>query len=90
MYKSPWYFLPSFDSIGFSVQEKKFKSDFQDGRHNLCFPFGKILGISDLQVTAILPTKFQVNRLFGSEKIKIYILKMTTIAAILYFWPKQF
>ena len=29
--KLPWYFLPSFKPIGISVQEKKFKIDFQDG-----------------------------------------------------------
>ena len=29
----PLYFLPSFDSIGLMVQEKKGYTDFQDGRH---------------------------------------------------------
>ena len=37
-------FLPSFESIGLSVQKKKGKIDFQDGRH-LGFPNGTILAI---------------------------------------------
>ena len=58
----------SFKSIGFSVQEKKQKIDFQDGRHggNLGFPIGMILAIFDLQVTPMLPTELQVNWPFGS------------------------
>ena len=45
IYKSPWWFLPSFKSIGFSVQEKKWKIDFPDSRHGsyLGFPIGMIL-----------------------------------------------
>ena len=31
--KWPQYFLASLESVGFSVQEKKFKIDFQDGGH---------------------------------------------------------
>ena len=31
IYKSPLCFLPSFKSIGLSVQEKKQKTDFQNG-----------------------------------------------------------
>ena len=53
-------FLPSFESTGLSVQEKKRKIDFQDGGH-LGFPTGTILAIFDLQVTLMLPTKFRVN-----------------------------
>ena len=37
-------FLPSFESIGLSLQEKKQKIDFQDGSH-LGFPIGTILAI---------------------------------------------
>ena len=33
IYKSPRCFLPSFESIGLSVQKKKGKIDFQDGHH---------------------------------------------------------
>ena len=34
IYKSPRRLLPSFKSIGLSVQEKKRKIDFQDGRQD--------------------------------------------------------
>ena len=55
-------------SIGLLVQEKQ-KIDFQDTSHGGHFGFliRKILAIFDVQVTPILPTKFQVNWLFGSE-----------------------
>ena len=43
------------------------KIHFQDGRH-LGFPIGKILAVFDPQVTPMLPTKFQVSWLFGSEE----------------------
>ena len=33
-YKSPECFLPSFESTGLSVQEKKRKIDFKDGCHS--------------------------------------------------------
>ena len=61
-------FLPSFKSVGVLVQEKKRKIDFQDSSHcgRLGFPIGMILAIIDLQVTPMLPTKSQVNWLFGS------------------------
>ena len=55
----------SFKSVGHSVQEKKFNIDFQDGGH-LGFPIRLILAIFDLQVTSILPIKFQFNWPFGS------------------------
>ena len=47
-------------SVGFSVQEKKHKTDFQDGHHGnrFGFPIGTILAIFNLQVTLMLPTKF--------------------------------
>ena len=65
-------FPPSFESIGFWVQEKKFKIDFQDGSHgsHLGFLTGTILAIFDLQVTTMLPTKFQINLPFGSGEVK--------------------
>ena len=55
-------------SIGFSVLEKKRKIDFKDGGHggHLGFPIGTLLTIIDVQVTPMLPTKFQVNWPFGS------------------------
>ena len=60
IYKLPRYFLSSFKSNGFSVQQKKFKIDFQDGSSDghLGFPIETILAIFDLQVFTILPTKF--------------------------------
>ena len=49
----------NFELIAISVQEKKFKTDFQDGRYsrNLGFPIATIWAIFDLQVTPMLPTK---------------------------------
>ena len=44
IYKPPRCFLPSFKSIGLSVQKKKGKIDFQDSRH-LEFLIGTILAI---------------------------------------------
>ena len=44
IYKSSRCFLPSFESIGLSVQKKKGKIDFQDG-HHLGFLIGIILAI---------------------------------------------
>ena len=62
---SPRCFLPSFKSISLSVQEKKGKKDFRDGRHgHLGFPIGTILAIFDLQVTRCFLLNF--NRIFGS------------------------
>ena len=60
----------NFESIVLSVQEKKFKTDFQDGRYsrNLGFPIAMIWAIFDLQVTPMLPTKFWVNWPFSSEE----------------------
>ena len=54
-----------FQSIGLSVQEKKRKIDFQDGRH-LEFLVRMILAIFYLQVIPMLPTNFQVYWPFGS------------------------
>ena len=60
----------NFESIALWVQEKKFKTDFQDGCHgyNLGFPIAMIRAIFYLQVTPMLPTKFRVNWLFSSEE----------------------
>ena len=44
-------------SFGRSVQEK-FSIDFQDGGH-FGLPVGKFLATFDLQVTSILPMKFE-------------------------------
>ena len=63
IYKSPQWFLPSLESVGLSVQEKKRKIDFQDGGQggHLGFPIGTILVIFDLQITPMLPTNYRVN-----------------------------
>ena len=64
------------ESIALSVQEKKRKIDFQDGRNggHLGFQIGTILAIFDLQVTPMLPSKFGVKWPFGSgeEAKKIF------------------
>ena len=68
IYESPQCFLPSFESTGLSVQEKRRKIDFQDGCHggHLGYPTGTILAIFDLQVTPMSPAKFGVNWPFGA------------------------
>ena len=62
-----------FESITLLVQEKKFKIDFQHGclGNHLGFPIRMILAVFDLQVTPILPIKFQVNVPSTQEKFKI-------------------
>ena len=60
----PQCLLLTFESNGISVQQNKWKIDFQDGGH-LGFPIGAIIAIFDLQVTRMLPTKFRVNWLLG-------------------------
>ena len=63
IYKSPWYFLLSFKSIGLLVQEN-FKTDFQDGGH-LGFPIWTIFASFD--------TSYQVSNLLSfQKKFKIY------------------
>ena len=61
--ESPQCFLPSFESTGLSVQEKKRKIDFQDGCHggHLGYRIGTILAIFDLQVTPMSPTIYTTN-----------------------------
>ena len=68
--KSPQCFLPSFKSTGPSVQEKKRKIDFQDGRH--CGHLGFLIYFY-LQVIPMLPTKFKksIGLLIQEEKRKI-------------------
>ena len=61
--------LPTkFESTGLSVQENKWKIDFQDGCHGAHpgFTISTILAIFDLQVTLTLPSKFGINWPFGS------------------------
>ena len=67
---SPQCFLPSLESTGFLVEEKKRKIDFQDGHHggHLRFPIGTVLAIFDLQVTPMLRTEIKFNKPFGSAE----------------------
>ena len=69
LYRSPDYQI-SFETIGLSIQEKKFNIDFQDGGH-LGLPIRMILATFYLQVTLILPIR--VNWPFGSNKKKFKI-----------------
>ena len=83
---SPRCFLQSFKSISLLFQEKKRKIDFQDGCPgcHLGFLIRKILATLDLQVTLMLPIKFQVNWPFVSgEEAKNRFLRWR---AILDFW----
>ena len=64
----------------------KRKIDFQD----LGFPMGMILAIFDLQVTLMLPTKFQVNWPFGSGEEAKNIFKTAAMAGILNFRWERF
>ena len=51
IYMSPWYFIPSFKSIGLSVQEKQLKKDVQDGG------YGGHIGFSIETILAFLICK---------------------------------
>ena len=53
-----------------AFKEKNLEISFQDGNcgGHVGFPLGTILAIFDLQVTPILPIKFQVNCLSVHEK----------------------
>ena len=59
--QSPRYFIPSFESVGFLVQEKEFKIDFQDSGHgdHLGFLIGTILAIFNLLIVPIPKLSFK-------------------------------
>ena len=59
------YQVPSQLAFGFRRRSEK---KIQAGHHggHLGFPISRILAIFDLQVTLILPTKFEVSWPFGS------------------------
>ena len=63
---------------------------FRKRSDQLAFPFGTILGSFDLQVTPMLPIKFQVNWLFSSREEAKNNFKMAAIAAILDFRSERF
>ena len=91
IYKSPRCFLPSFESIGFSVQKKKGNIDFQDGRH-LGFPTGTILPIfiSTSHPDASYQFSNQLALWFRKISEKKKRFKMAAMTAILDFQSKQF
>ena len=70
IYKSHRYCLSSYKSIGLSVQEKKFKTDFPNGGHDdrLGFQIRMMLAISDLQATLSLLPSFKSSQ---ENKFKI-------------------
>ena len=81
----------SVKSIGLSVQEKKRKIHFQDGRHggHLWFLIRMILAIFDLQVD----TSYQISSQLAfqsSRRREKQIFKMVTMEAILDFQLEQF
>ena len=59
IYKSPQYFLSSFESMVLSMQENRFKINFQDGYccGDLVILIETILGMFGLQVTMMLSIK---------------------------------
>ena len=91
IYKSPRCFLQSFESIGLSVQKKKRKIDFQDGRH-LGFPIGMILAIfistSNPDASSQFSNQLAIWFRKISEKKKSF--KIAAMTAILDFRSKQF
>ena len=64
--------LPTKFGVNWPFRSGDEVNDFQDGRHgdHLGFPIGMILAIFDLQVTPMLPTKFQVNCHLGLGEAK--------------------
>ena len=91
IYKSPRCFLPSFESIGLSVQKKKGKTDFQDGYH-LGYLTGTILAIfiSSSHPDASYQFSNQLTLWFRKISEKKKGFKMAAMAAILDFRSKQF
>ena len=90
IYKSLRCFLPSFESISLSVQKKKGKIDFQDGRH-LGFPIGTVLAI--FISTSHPDPSYQFSNQLALWFRKISEkkgFKMATMTAILDFRSKQF
>ena len=89
----PRCFLPSFESTGLPVQEKKQKIDFQNGRYggHLGFPFEKKLAIicSRSNPDVFYHVSSQMAFLFRRRSEK-FIFKLAAIAAILGFWLERF
>ena len=92
MYKSHQCFQPSFKSIGLCSEEFSKKIDFRDGGHGsyFGFPISMILAFFDLQVTLMLPIKFQVSWTWFRRRSKKWIFKMAATAAIIDYPSEQF
>ena len=90
IYKSPRCFLSSFKSTSLSVQKKKGKIDFQDGRH-LGFPIGTILVIFISTSHPNPSYQFSNQLALWFRKIsEKKSFKMAAMMAILDFQSKQF
>ena len=73
------------ESIGLSVQEKKYKTDFQDGNH-LGFPIGMILPIFFIYKSPrYVLLSFKSFGFLGQENMSKQIFKMAATVAILDF-----
>ena len=86
----PRCFLPSFKSNGISVQEKKWKLDFQDGGHLLIFDrkhFNNVWSTSHPNVSYQVSCKLAFRFRRRNEK---QIFKMATTAANLNFQLDDF
>ena len=80
----------NFESIALSVQEKKFKTDFQDGRH-LGFPIGTVLAISISTSHPDASYQFSNHLALWFRKISEKKgFKMAAMVAILDFRSKKF
>ena len=73
IYKSAWWFLPSFKSTGLSIRENKQNIDFQDGRQgdHLGFSIGTILAILIYQSPLCFLPSFELIGLSVQEKRKM-------------------
>ena len=90
IYKSPRCFLSSFESNGLSVQKKKRKIDFRDGRH-LGFLTGTILAIFISTSHPNPSYQFSNQLALWFRKIcEKKSFKMAAMTAILDFRSKQF
>ena len=90
IYKSPRCFLPSFESIGLSVQKKKGKIDFQDD-HHLGFPIGTILAILISSSHPDASYQFSNQLALWFRKIsEKKCFKLAAMVAIFDFRSKQF
>ena len=81
------YCLPTFESIGLSIQGKKRKIyNFKLGAMAPSYISDRnILNTFDLQVASILSTKFLVCWSSVQKTKRKYIFKMATMVAILHF-----